>query len=770
MGEKRAELYFGDDLFRFQTYISDAYEIGHHEINTRSAVQNHMPDVWDEFRGRGVEVGILGVVDRKHPDLRKNYKKSHLDHHDPLDEIGGSSPYGTFAAGIVTADDDGRGLVGMAPDAKVFSWTGDPRERPDILVMQGQQTPYGGPDDAGLLVDTKARDGLGRITVANSPADGRSTFSAQGSIAGETISGVVDSEYTIHSDRHVITTVGLGMHGFQAHIPGGPVNGDMLLVGAPVGTSSYLQLGGYDGDPGDPAYDPPLNPPGGVFDARAYDDVASTLGLDHSGERGNNDSLGLWEVVAEAKLLDEPIKARDYGVDFFGTGASAVVGGAVAPMLDANPDLGWRDVQAILAYSANPFDMGDTPYFDESIDWTVYGEVGHHWNGGALIHSGEYGFGSLDTHAAVRLAETWGEPGEGPRTSGNEVVATAQPIGGEERSVGPLNGNSGVRDGFVDHPDGATIRFRAPRDMEIEHVALEMAYEGATGNGSDFRKEGNWADEVGLHLIAPSGQRSHVAGIADGGIYADAIEGDSIDHTFTTRAFWGQGLERGDVWELRIEAGFRDEIQLDVTDLALKFYGAPADRDDVYVYTDALVLMKVTDAHESHGDGSVADASGHGGLLRDGRGRDVLNASAMTYDLELHAGPGGRGTAADGEDVGLYRLARGTAMDALIAGDGADRLVGWRGADRLEGGRGRDRLEGRGAQTGWRAARGVTGSWAARARTAWTAGRARTASQAGPDATGSGRRRRGWRAGAARTGWWAARARTGFEATAGATG
>ena len=39
--------------------------------------------------------------------------------------------------------------------------------------------------------------------------------------------------------------------------------------------------------------------------------------------------------------------------------------------------------------------------------------------------------------------------------------------------------------------------------------------------------------------------------------------------------------------------------------------------------------MKVADAHESYGDGddTIAEVSGHGGRIRDTKGRDVLNAS-----------------------------------------------------------------------------------------------------------------------------------------------
>ena len=562
-----------------------------------------------------------------------------------------------------------------------------------MLVMRDEARPYGAFEDAGPLVDTQARGGLGRITIANTPEQGGSSFDAGGVITGEIAQGVLNSEYTVHSDRHVITTSGLGMHGFKANNLDGPTVGDMLLVSAPVGTSGYLQLGNYNRDWDDPGFDPPFYTPGSGFDIRSAGDAAVTLGLDHHGKLGLNDDLGLWELVAEAKLLDDPIEARDYHVDFYGRGASAVLGGAVALMLEANPGLGWRDVQAILAYSANPLDVGDIPFFDESVDWPVRIGPDRHWNGGGLMHSSEYGFGSLDTHAAVRLAETWGEPGEGARTSRNEKVVTARPVAGSELDLGVLNEASRPGNDWTTGPSGASIRFRVPGDVEIEHVAVELEFTARNWRGG-------MADEVGIHLIAPGGDKSHLAALAEGGIHADVVAGEAVDHTFTTRAFWGREAERGDVWTLRFEGGFRDDPEVEVQDVRLRFHGAPADRDDVYVYTDALVQMSTAEVHESHADrgDTLAEASGHGGRIRDGRGRDVLNASAMTHDLDLEAGPRGRGKAleADGNrDVRLYDLARGTAMDVVHAGDGNDRITGWRGDERLSGGRGRDRLEGR---------------------------------------------------------------------------
>ncbi len=61
-------------------------------------------------------------------------------------------------------------------------------------------------------------------------------------------------------------------------------------------------------------------------------------------------------------------------------------------MLQANPDLGWRDVKKILMTTASKNDPTDT-------DWTT-NAAGYHVN-----H--KYGFGRVDAAAAVIAAAAW---------------------------------------------------------------------------------------------------------------------------------------------------------------------------------------------------------------------------------------------------------------------------------------------------------------------------------------------------------------------------
>ena len=82
---------------------------------------------------------------------------------------------------------------------------------------------------------------------------------------------------------------------------------------------------------------------------------------------------------------------------FSGTsGAAPLVSSAVALMLAANPDLGYRDVQEILALSAT-----------SRLDGHSVANGFDGFNGGGLMFDRSGGFGMLDASAAVALARNW---------------------------------------------------------------------------------------------------------------------------------------------------------------------------------------------------------------------------------------------------------------------------------------------------------------------------------------------------------------------------
>ena len=80
-------------------------------------------------------------------------------------------------------------------------------------------------------------------------------------------------------------------------------------------------------------------------------------------------------------------------------------------MLEANPDLGYRDVQSILAHATR---------HPESASWKQNAANDH--NLGGHFFNDDMGFGIVDGFAAVRLAETWKKV----QTAQNEQFAGAR--------------------------------------------------------------------------------------------------------------------------------------------------------------------------------------------------------------------------------------------------------------------------------------------------------------------------------------------------------
>jgi proprotein convertase subtilisin/kexin type 2 len=137
--------------------------------------------------------------------------------------------------------------------------------------------------------------------------------------------------------------------------------------------------------------------------------------VDRTGAGGYNDGAQVGDYL-------DP----NYTNTFNGTSsATPLAAGVVALMLEANPDLTWRDVRLVLAQSARQNDAAD-------VGWLANG-AGHFFN-----H--RYGFGVVDADAAVTLAQTWVNVGaqvvaNPPASAPNLPIPDADPVTGVSDTI-----------------------------------------------------------------------------------------------------------------------------------------------------------------------------------------------------------------------------------------------------------------------------------------------------------------------------------------------
>ena len=183
-----------------------------------------------------------------------------------------------------------------------------------------------------------------------------------------------------------------------------------------------------------------------------------------------------------------------YSDDFSGTSAATpMISGVVALMLQANPNLTWRDVPLILARTARQVDTGNA-------GWTSYG--GYHFN-----H--EYGFGVADAAAAVAQARTWQSVGGsstlkqcGPyKVTANAGIPEINPASSSQlddpfQHAASLN--RPVADGIA-----STVSPSDCNITHIEHIDVTVTATDAAGTGAHPSP-----GDLQMTLTSPSGQTS----------------------------------------------------------------------------------------------------------------------------------------------------------------------------------------------------------------------------------------------------------------------
>lgn len=599
-----------DPLFSHQWHLLNTGQNG-----AVFGVDINVTKVWEEFTGRGVKVGIWDDgIDYTHQDLAANYDTTlHITingaTHDPFPSDPAAA-HGTAVAGLIAAANNGVGTVGVAYGATIagvdmlYGLLSYEEYFESFLQLGmfdvtnhswGQTQAFtdniSDPFYAPFYVGWKdsviyGRGGLGTINVTSAGNDREDYRNANDS-----------------SKNAMIETIVVAAISHDGAVSWYSTPGASVLIGA---TS--------DGANG-----------------------ANMWTTDATGTFGYNDGDS------------DPLTADpDYTSLFGGTSAAApVVAGVVALMLEANPNLGWRDVQTILAATARHTGsgIGEAPTGTELYTWEVNGA--RTWNGGGMHFSNDYGYGLVDALAAVRLAQSWTLQS----TSANwkqEVAAT-------------WTGEMVIPDqDYV----GVSFRLDVTEDMALEHVELKVTWELDTSYTGDYS----------ITLTSPDGTTTILS--------SPFNRGNSTTSSWTFMSNQFRGEASVGTWTVNISDHWIF-IESKVIGLELTLNGAEKTVDDIWIFTNEY--------------GSLAGgAHGHTTELIDmNGGQDTLNAAAVSSAtmINLETGTG----EIDGVLVtlsGFEHVVTGDGDDILI-GDAQDNwLQGMRGDDTIQGGGGNDRLGG----------------------------------------------------------------------------
>ena len=517
---------------------------------------------WASSTGEGVTVAIVDSRQQfNHPDLAGNnnaalnYDDANLDWDNdgigdnnpnvflpgghanwPVNGGGPNQSHGTAVAGIAIGDDDGTGIVGVAPDANYAAF--------NFLESPTQSMP-----------NTFSAANIAAIDVFNNSwaVDNSREFRTRSFLQLQAVENAATNAIFVKSAGNN-RDVALGYNGWDR------TNYDPLHMRQTVMVAAARQDGGVEGysNPGsNNLISAPVNQTAGgnTWTADVTDGVANAG--DNRGYDNGNLTNG-----------------------FNGTSAAApMVSGVVALMLEVNPNLDWRDIQHILVDTAQKnglidsdadgiIDGGDgnsdgvidninfRSTFVTNFDFDGDGaneifdtdgnfaadpyHTGWFQNAAGNWVSDNFGFGMVDANAAVQAAAAW-NPID-PELHQNSLKRTIN---------APVNkGNLGGLNSVLN-----VASYKTDSHLQVEWVEVTV---NATVPDTD---------ELMLVLQSPGGTQSVL--MAPGGTTANA---NISNFTFSTNQFWDESAEG--TWRLQaLDTGVGDGQSMTIDDWQISIHG-----------------------------------------------------------------------------------------------------------------------------------------------------------------------------------------------------
>lgn len=606
-------------------------------LNYTASVSQGIEAIWLDYQGDDVAVGIWDDgVQRTHWDLSANYDDSkHVTINGTLNDgqpLTADDGHGTSVAGLIAADDNSQGGVGIAHDAAITA----------IRI-------FGGADDinANWSRYLLTLDSLKNFDVTNHSYGGFPDFYAWGDVP--------KFEAAALQGRDGLGTVNVKSAG-NDNVDG---NGDAL-------------------------------------DASRFTVTVAAIGNNNTGHIASYSTYGAHVLVsasAAAVTTDllgnsagyNGLLGGDYTNGFGGTSAAGpVTAGVIALMLDANPKLGWRDLHNILAYSSNGVGSLYTgSRTNENFSWKW--NAASNWNGGGLHYSEDYGYGMVNGFNAVRMAEAWSLLYPAAATSATEVtVATGTLTANRiiaDRST--LNYSFTVKDDISLEHASLTVSLTHTffTDLRIRLISPDGTVmslcDGSTGSGatSDYRL---------TYTFGLDGLR----GTGSAGTWTLQIQ-DVVRNDFGTLHSvnfngYGSALSNNDVYH------YTDEVfsVLNLTGqsgrLTLADTNGGVDSINAAAMPDDLALYLSTEKTSTAG-GTAFLTIAAGSLIENALGGDGNDRIEGNDADNLIYGMRGNDVLVGGEGADIAGFRGRWADYQITAADGVTTLVGIDGRDVLTG-------------------------------------------------------------------------------------
>ncbi|MBB3981416.1 Ca2+-binding RTX toxin-like protein/subtilisin-like proprotein convertase family protein [Sphingobium fontiphilum] len=592
--------------------------------------------IWEEYNGSGVNVGVYDEgIEQTHTDLNDNYNAAlEFSYNGSIPNTGATGPHGTSVAGLIGAEANDEGTVGIAFGASLTS-VNIFDSSSDLFINAG--TPTG-------FFAAVAYNAFDVVNNSWGSTPGYAAFqnrNTAGSFAAETVAGWQNVADTGRGGLGTIVLKAAGNESRNANAEGSNSARFVIDVAA-VGDSGFAASYSNHGA------NILVSAPGSEFESNGGLGIVTT---DLTGTAGYN-------------LRGDPAGSYDYTDDFGGTSAATpIVSGVVTLMLDANAGLGWRDVQDILAMSATHTGsslVSTTPGTFENDIWKINGAT--NWNGGGMHFHNNYGFGMVNAYNAVRMAEVWSLfDSAHTSTAGNNTISFfASPA----MALADLTDN--------------TYAFNIPFDQTMENVQVTLNYTHS------------FMSDLIISLISPTGDRYILEDRTAGN--SSAADG-GLTWTYGIQGLRGENTAGN--WILSIndvvgaDSGTLNSVQI-------TFHGTTNDSSDTYHFTDEFQLMAMLDPSRrtvSDTDGgtdwlNMAAISGDIVLRLDQNAYSSINGTqfiriANGTDIE-------NAVTGDGDD-----LIQGNSLaNQLMGMRGSDTIRSYAGSDILDGGQGADYMFG----------------------------------------------------------------------------